>query len=883
MAVTWEHEDLFFNHFEADLLIVSKGATIDTTDNQEPVVTDSTVVIRTTDFISEDFEFKDTLCGSGILTFGNCNSAYVKLGIYNSDSIPNIEDEVVEVWYYFNNLSSTMQKLGTYVVESDKRSDDRQTREITMYDRMHLLVDINVSKWFNTNLPDANSTMTFGQMRDSLIEYLIEEGTLPEGQIEIELPNDDTVYTRGDFNSDTLSALFVFEKLCEANGCYGHITPDDEFGYIILPRYDSTPTSEITADEYFPPVRYEDYTTKGYRYIAVYDGNNTQIREYGNGDSDKYSTYNIVDNFLFNTMDSEDVYDALVKVYPNIRYRTYTPFEAKCIGDLCREVGDRIRVKIKGAKTIKTYILERKLKGIAAMQDTFTAEGQFRVTSLQYGSSGETSNNSLGNESSEGSSNSNSYNSTTGYSSEWFTNLPEIIRNFGMRLLDEPTNVVLELTDEGVSITWDDPSDLNNNRPCPVEYAGTVVVRKKGKPPRNRWDGTLITNSTIRNAHQTEPVIDPVDVNKKYFYGIFPYDTEGHYRYTKSVGINTDYKGEYPEITSIIQDNSNVVVNFTLPSGTWTSRKLVYKQGSIPEDATDGTAIDLSSTDTQKSIDDIEEYETYYFIIFMQNSSYEVDSNCVEFTMGEIPPAPEPEAMFLWDYPEYGKGEVNTGNEPYSTLADIVRYQDGTTTDIKCAYVERRTSAAGSSNFNVDASNTCKIERNGKLTIKLKASTYSKLDFELVPYIQREYESETEWTDWQWLQRMTFHLASNTSTSTMTLFQMQQDYPLITGAPVWKPPTIATQDNWHELEIQLTITEYKISGFKMFVDNEEWVTTPVYDWAYSQWSLIKTSYMLTADKVRFVTVHLGQNSWGGGAIKVQKISTVFESPEPSAE
>lgn len=129
-----------------------------------------------------------------------------------------------------------------------------------------------------------------------------------------------------------------------------------------------------------------------------------------------------------------------------------------------------------------------------------------------------------------------------------------------------------------VFLKWTDPDDITTNRPAPAIWAGTVVVRKEGSAPRNRWDGTkLIKNVKTRNKYKKKSLIDDtVEMNKKYYYGIFPYDTKGDYRFTKVVSVNTkriidspDITGAEPYITSD-WDGSEIVIMWSGDSNTLT-------------------------------------------------------------------------------------------------------------------------------------------------------------------------------------------------------------------------------------------------------------------------------------------------------------------------
>ena len=97
-----------------------------------------------------------------------------------------------------------------------------------------------------------------------------------------------------------------------------------------------------------------------------------------------------------------------------------------------------------------------------------------------------------------------------------------------------------------VKLKWTDPPDINTNEPCPATWAGTVVVRKEGSAPKHRWDGTLIVDSTTRNQYASTALMDDtIEEGKAYYYGIFPYDTKGDYRYTKVVSTDVDYAPEH--------------------------------------------------------------------------------------------------------------------------------------------------------------------------------------------------------------------------------------------------------------------------------------------------------------------------------------------------
>lgn len=326
-----------------------------------------------------------------------------------------------------------------------------------------------------------------------------------------------------------------------------------------------------------------------------------ELKEYKSGKKETIPAYVISENTFTSylkldattktstqTLSNKEIIDALFKgvegvndgkpfldnAFNNMIYRPYRPYQMTTFGDLCREPGDRINVSgydpISGEEfEFTSYIFEIKTTGIQKMMDTYTTKGNlysqsysdyrsgttasgFRPQSMGYGRGG---GDVSGGQSAEG------VVSGDGMTAEDFV---AYIRNIGFRLLQEPTKVkaIYSAVDSTVSISWKDPDDMDTWRPIPVAWEGTIVVRKEGSPPRHRWDGDVLVDSTTRDEYSETPFIDNnnVEINKKYYYGIFPYYTADnidghdikHYRFTKSVLVETTEILKAPEIKSII-------------------------------------------------------------------------------------------------------------------------------------------------------------------------------------------------------------------------------------------------------------------------------------------------------------------------------------------
>ena len=130
----------------------------------------------------------------------------------------------------------------------------------------------------------------------------------------------------------------------------------------------------------------------------------------------------------------------------------------------------------------------------------------------------------------------------------WTTNYP-------------PVGVPITVTDPPhVELKWTDPENIAEWEPKPCSWEGTIVVRKLNAPPLNRWDGVLVTDSTVRDQYSENPFVDDtIELNRVYYYGIFPYYTAiqdaqhpiKYYRFTKVVRVSTGKAIDAPEILSI--------------------------------------------------------------------------------------------------------------------------------------------------------------------------------------------------------------------------------------------------------------------------------------------------------------------------------------------
>ena len=349
-------------------------------DKQIKIVTDDgTVTITNEEIQWEQFELSESLCSENQLRFGSCEASSLKFKIHNV--FLSLKDKWLTVTETLNDNTDVPFQFGRYKVYSDVPTADRKYRDVTAYDAMYDIINADVAEWYNTVLPNDDSTVTLKQFRTSFANHFGLE------QEEVDLINDNMVVEKT-INPEELSGKDVITAICELNGCFGQIGRNGKLGYVFLKKsvvglypandiypaddlYPRNSNAEHISSSLYMSCQYEDFVTKEITKLQIRKEENDIGAVVGDGDN----SYIVEDNFLVygkSAQDLETIADNLFSVISGISYR---PFSAKVVGNPCFEVGDAIRL-ITRYEIIETYILQRTSKGIQALQDSFSAEGE---------------------------------------------------------------------------------------------------------------------------------------------------------------------------------------------------------------------------------------------------------------------------------------------------------------------------------------------------------------------------------------------------------------------------------------------------------------------------------------------------------------------------
>lgn len=346
---------------------------------KEIVIKYGNATITNEDLFNQELELDESLCSEEQLKFGSCEASVIKFRVANI--VSPVKGNWISVAMAVDGHTENPIPFGRYKVESDKPTSDRKWREIFAYDALYDMINDDVSAWYNSVLPDKNTSMQLSQFRKLFLQkYGVQE------EIGEPLVNDGMTVTRT-IDPDELSGAKVITAICELNGCFGHIDRNGKFKSVQLiqgikglyPRNDLYPADDLyPRDPKSTPIgkgiyiscEYEDFTVNSITGIDIYKEENSLGVSSGSSEN----KYVVEDNFLVYGKQEQELRIIANNLLSAIRGLDYRPFDAECKGNPCFEVGDPVRFSTK-YEIVESYILSRTLKGTQALKDSYSSEG----------------------------------------------------------------------------------------------------------------------------------------------------------------------------------------------------------------------------------------------------------------------------------------------------------------------------------------------------------------------------------------------------------------------------------------------------------------------------------------------------------------------------
>ena len=358
---------------QKDLLITDGTVTVVGTTY---TVSDETVLIDNSVLESEAFELYQSINSEMQIEFGSCDTGSIRFTIRKSDD-SNIIGTVLKVYLIPNHDASKMLQLGVFKVSEDVRSQDHLKHTIVANDAMYDIINADVSSWYNTILPDDNTTVTLSAFRTS---FLANFNITAEA---VTLINDSTPIRRtlkivkddnapGHESLKSVSGAVIIKSICQINAVFGTITNEGKFRYVSLVDPISSPQDTIeipvsycvdvnTGEEFYP-----------FRAIKVKTSKRTQTKAWGVIIGGR-NTYKVTNNPLIDDYSEDELDDLVNALFTATDGHAYTPFTLTAIGNPLHEVGDPIKVYKPDGTFFYSYIFERRMTGIQSLRDTYSA------------------------------------------------------------------------------------------------------------------------------------------------------------------------------------------------------------------------------------------------------------------------------------------------------------------------------------------------------------------------------------------------------------------------------------------------------------------------------------------------------------------------------
>ena len=333
-------------------------------------------VLNEEDWKGESAELTERLCSESEISFGRCEASTFKLRV--RERVVPLAGKKISVSVTLEGADEAPFMMGVYKVDSDVPTADRRYRDIVAYDAMYDILNAEVSGWYNS----LTFPMTLQQFRNSFCAYVGVE------QEEITLVNDDMAIEKT-MDPGELPGKTVIESICEINGCFGHISRNGKLRYVVLEQmieglypaenlypaddiYPADPmgTSEVSKSMYLS-CQYEDFICQHIDKLQIRQEENDIGAISGTGNN----CYIIEDNFLVYGKSAAELQTIADNVLSVIGVVWYRPAQVEARGNPCLEVGDGILLHTT-REDVYTYILQRTLKGIQALRDSYTAEGE---------------------------------------------------------------------------------------------------------------------------------------------------------------------------------------------------------------------------------------------------------------------------------------------------------------------------------------------------------------------------------------------------------------------------------------------------------------------------------------------------------------------------
>lgn len=331
------------------------------------------ITFNNSDIKSESFTLTEAIEKESYLTFKGCIASQCKFQI--ADNVQDLRGEYVEISIKAG-TTETIPLFKGYVDEQNNETHEDIITEFTCYDALYKIGSRNMQAWVNA----LTYPITIRNFRNSLFSNL---GITQESKMLI----NDGLSISANFKTfcDNPSATDIMKWICEVNGVFGQIGRDGQFKYRELkeiaeglypsettyPSPTTYPSDEnvgiyIDTSEY-TRLEYEPYACEMISKVVIYDSGGLDVAYSGSGTN----VFGICDNPIAYNVPMQAAVNALMAKVGALNYIPVVKME--CVGLPYIECGDTYLSYTK-KYVCRSYVLERTLKGIQALKDTYDSD-----------------------------------------------------------------------------------------------------------------------------------------------------------------------------------------------------------------------------------------------------------------------------------------------------------------------------------------------------------------------------------------------------------------------------------------------------------------------------------------------------------------------------
>lgn len=368
--------------------------------------------IYNSNIVSESMKIEQSICDEADIKFGGAVSSSFEIDVFG---VPDLTGKRITVTitqsvaiplypnmaypgeniYPGRKVLSEGFKVFTGNVFSCKFNKNHITRKIVAYDDLYWIGNVNCAEWYDS--VHRQSVETPYTMVENLRKALCRKYGIVEQYPDDVLPTDNIYIEKAD---GKITVNEVLRCICEMSGVFCFLNGDGKLEYhTISENGNSTNIQKPSAESYgfnYSDCSYEEYERKlSGMYHRAQDGT---VNWFGWDNPSSPEMYFLEDNQIVDAYGGytswseqigreDDGVQIWQKIYNNLNFAPYRPMTLKTPCRLWVQLGDKITFKVHSyemngdlltstEKEITSYVLSRRITGIQALNDEFTANAE---------------------------------------------------------------------------------------------------------------------------------------------------------------------------------------------------------------------------------------------------------------------------------------------------------------------------------------------------------------------------------------------------------------------------------------------------------------------------------------------------------------------------